>query len=265
MFFGGASVPFYTSLSPMLGSIESVFAAAREGQWDPVCDALRGGFPALATSAVSNDGRTLLHLAAAGGDVATTTLALQAKRGSPDYRDRTGCTPLWYAAQRGTVACLALLLRAGGDPNARCGPALGSLTPLTALVVHAAGTAPADAEGPEEGPGTNGDVLDRVALLLSLLAVDVAAVGEDGLTAHQLAVRCGRRDLASAIAKEVGVVARGYYQSLITPIAWTTTREVRGLSPSLQGIGPGAGMRARLFTPASTLIMFLFRCLRPLH
>lgn len=60
-----------------------------------------------------------LHSAASDGDTAALQRALDAAQDGPDERDATGNTALIWAADRGHLACVEMLLKAGADANAR--------------------------------------------------------------------------------------------------------------------------------------------------
>jgi ankyrin repeat protein len=61
---------------------------------------------------LAGQGQTAALRALLDGSPAATAAAL-------DSRDESGCTPLHFAADRGQLAALALLLDAGADTNAR--------------------------------------------------------------------------------------------------------------------------------------------------
>ena len=63
-------------------------------------------------------GRTLLHYAAAAGQVAAVELLLE-KRADINVTDEYGCTPLHWAAREGQVAAVELLLEKGADREAQ--------------------------------------------------------------------------------------------------------------------------------------------------
>jgi hypothetical protein len=90
--------------------------------------------PCQAATLDAAPGSTVLHHAAAQGDVATIRRGLDAGD-AVDGRDDRDMTPLHHAASTGHLDAAGLLLDRGADPNAR---AAGDMTPLhfAAMLAH---------------------------------------------------------------------------------------------------------------------------------
>ncbi len=118
---------------------------------------------------LKSNGWTPLHLSAAQGDLAATTLLLTDTY-AIDHRNGVGRTALYEASKRGHTPVVALLLQHGANPNAR---AKQGYTPLLAAA--------------ERGHA------ETIALLLSNRA-DPGATSERGDSALHEAVRQGHLD-----------------------------------------------------------------------
>ena len=121
-----------------------------------------------------SNGWTPLHLSAARGDLATTTLLLTEADGI-DRRNGSGRTALYEASKRGHSPVVALLLQHGANPNAK---AKQGYTPLLAAA--------------EQGHA------DTMVLLLSNRA-DLRATCDRGDSALHRAVRQGHLDAAQIL------------------------------------------------------------------
>ncbi|MBI4001439.1 MAG: ankyrin repeat domain-containing protein [Nitrospira defluvii] len=121
-----------------------------------------------------SNGWTALHLAAARGDVATTTVLL-AETDPIDRRNGSGRTALYEASKRGQTPVVALLLQHGANPNAKTKQ---GYTPLLAAA--------------ERGHA------DTIAVLLSNRA-DLRATCTCGDSALHRAVRQGHLAAAQAL------------------------------------------------------------------
>lgn len=90
---------------------EDILTAARAGDTDEVAAVL--SMDNWLTAAKDGEGRTPLHLAAAGGHAATVELLLH-NNADPNVRDAAGRTPLGAAEAAGHAAVAELLRRGGG-------------------------------------------------------------------------------------------------------------------------------------------------------
>jgi ankyrin repeat protein len=93
----------------------TVIDAVKEGDPDAVLAALRSD--RVAVNRASRDGTTPLHWAARRGDVAMVNLLLH-HGGNARAVNRFGITPLWLACVDGSVPIVDALLKAGADVNA---------------------------------------------------------------------------------------------------------------------------------------------------
>lgn len=89
---------------------DDILTAARAGDVDEVAAVL--SMDNRITRAIDAEGRTPLHLAAAGGHAATVELLLH-NNADPNARDRAGRTALAAAELAGHTGVAALLRRAG--------------------------------------------------------------------------------------------------------------------------------------------------------
>jgi ankyrin repeat protein len=144
--------------------------------------ALRAGFPVSA--AESAGGFTLLHaLAGQAGNGCQLAVAGLLRRGaSPNARDATGKTPLFYAIANGDLEVVRGLLAAGGDVNivARDGE-----TPAHAVV-----------------RGGRRDAEARLGLVLTVPHVDLTLTHR-GQTVEQVASACHRPRLVVLVQEAV--------------------------------------------------------------
>ena len=90
---------------------DDILTAARAGDTDEVAAVL--SMDNWLTSAKDGEGRTPLHLAAAGGHASTVELLLH-NNADPNVRDVAGRTPLATADAAGHTAVVELLRRGGG-------------------------------------------------------------------------------------------------------------------------------------------------------
>jgi len=155
------------------------FQDATAGRWTEVKVLLARG--TVAPDARDEQGRTLLTLAAAQGQVAAVRDVLASGAGV-DLPGAMGLTPLGAAAWRGHELVVRELLMVGADPNR---PGAARQTPL-----HLAAQA--------------GQV--RVMAMLLRAGADVKALNREGLTPLGEAARMGRID-AMARLVEAGVPA----------------------------------------------------------
>lgn len=90
---------------------ENILTAARAGDTDEVAAVL--SMDTWLTAAKDAEGRTALHLAAAGGHARTVELLLH-NNADPNVRDASGRTPLATAEAAGHAAVVTLLRQGGG-------------------------------------------------------------------------------------------------------------------------------------------------------
>ncbi|HEY1044224.1 MAG TPA: ankyrin repeat domain-containing protein [Telluria sp.] len=94
---------------PATNGNTALMMAAFKGKRQAVVDLIERG------AAVNRSGWTPLHYAAAGGDADIATLLLD-RKANIDARAPTGTTPLMMAAQEGQQAVVRLLLARGANP-----------------------------------------------------------------------------------------------------------------------------------------------------
>ena len=185
---------------------EDILTAARSGDTDEVAAVL--SMDNWLTAAKDGEGRTALHLAAAGGHARTVELLLH-NNADPNAADRGGQTPLALAEHAGHLV-VAAALRRRLQPDQRLRPAAAVVLPreeererrpARAGRVRIGGCEREipdgdHARGRAGGPGAQvrrGQVAARVAEGVELL--DVAEI-EAGLLGHQ----APQRQLEGAVA-----------------------------------------------------------------
>ncbi len=90
---------------------DDILTAARAGDVDEVAAVL--SMDNRLTRVADGEGRTPLHLAAAGGHAGTVALLLH-NNADPNAADRGGHTPLALAEHAGHAECAEAIRRAGG-------------------------------------------------------------------------------------------------------------------------------------------------------
>jgi ankyrin repeat protein len=166
-------------------AVDVVTDNASRQHWDRVEAALQAGFGVDAAHSQTDD--TILHHASTHGHLPTVLRALR-HRANPNARNRQGCTPVWFAAYRGSAAVLAALLAAGGDVNAA--PTSG-MRPLLSLVMY----------------GLGPDAQERMRLLLADPTLDIGATWQ-GLNAVEWGLERGHPALAAMVLQEVRACPR---------------------------------------------------------
>lgn len=101
-------------LLPDAATAAEVHQLVMQGRVDQLRKALK--LKPSAVNARDKEGRTPLHLAAAGGNAKVATVLLE-KGADVNSRAPDDFTPLHYAAAGGHVAVAELLLAAGADPH----------------------------------------------------------------------------------------------------------------------------------------------------
>lgn len=134
----------------------------------------------LAVEQYDKSGATPVLFAASRGNWQSLGMLLR-RGGKPECRSEYGETPIGAAARLGSPQCLELLIEYGADPNVLSS---GEKTPL-----HFAVQA-----------GQNADDCVRI---LVMAGADTEALDSDGNTPIDLAVRCGRPNLISIMTAAV--------------------------------------------------------------
>jgi ankyrin repeat protein len=159
------------------------------GQWDGILGLLtRENVHAMHPDL----GTTLVHWASgACSSTSEAALRLALSLGAdPNARDAEDWSPLCYAAYRGSVDVMRVLIDAGGDVGAVTDR---GQTPLI-ILLQTAGDSPT--------VGGDPDTVARLRVLLSSPTTDLQ-VRYEGKTAHEWAQEAGLEHLASLVGNEV--------------------------------------------------------------
>lgn len=155
-------------------TVPAIVQATRDGNKDKVAEALKSGADIEATESSSQ--RTALHFAADKGDVDMVKILLAAKA-NPNAPDRTGRSPLTIAANNKHAEVLKLLIGAGGNIELR--DQMGG-TP----VLWAAGLGSPDTVKILVDAGANPNVVDRQGMTPLIWA---ASVGKPDVVEYLIA------------------------------------------------------------------------------
>lgn len=230
----------------------SAMEAAARGDAEAVSAWLSSRDAAAALRARDEDGRTVLHVAAAAGHEAATRAALERCPALVDAADEGGWTPLHSAVSAGHAAVVQALLDAGADVAAKNetaatalhyaaskdraelvpvllakGASISAVDRTGSNPLHRAASANAQAAAAALVEGSEGTPALRAAL-------DREAA-EEGLVPLVVALDVGAKDIACLYAKARGEVDPAVLEQCAAPLAARLAAAAKGLDVMEEG------------------------------